>query len=253
MKGRKTRTAHGHEPVPQRHGKDHASANQGIGVQGRRQPRRQGEGQGFGDPEADDHGDRRQAPARAGPNVLTATLRRLSAKPVEEDHHEERRGRKGLGEQGQGEEKQGDRRAPAVQENRTQGEHQRRRALELGDPGNGLDVRGMQQEKGRPQGRRPGANPTAPEQEPEQGRRPGVEQDIHPVVTPDVGTEKLPLHGVQGEMNRRVVLHQLGHFAGGIPDRPCVREARRVDVLVVRHIMEIVGDELPFKARGIDE
>ena len=73
------------------------------------------------------------------------------------------------------------------------------------------------------------------------------------MVTPDIGTEKLPLHGVQGEMNRRVVLHQLGHFAGGIPDRPCVREARRVDVLVVRHIVEIVGDELPFETRGIDD
>ena len=54
-------------------------------------------------------------------------------------------------------------------------------------------------------------------------------------------------------MNGSVVFHQYGHLALRIPDRDQIGKARRMDILVRRDVVEVVGKKLSFQGGPVDE
>jgi hypothetical protein len=139
-----------------------------------------------------------------------------------------------------------------VGEERPEGEHEGHQALELGDPRDGLHVRGMHEEDRATQEREPGCDPEPHEEQDQQRRREAVEHDVRHVVAAGVLSEDLPLERVQQQVNGRVVLHQWDDCSVGIQDFLHVLEARLAHVGVAPDVVLVIGNEAPTERGRID-
>ncbi len=158
----------------------------------------------------------------------------------------------GLGQQPEHEERQGrgagplpaGRVEPEIGEHRGGEEHSRQRVLQLGDPGDRLDVDGVQGEHGRGQ-QRP-LDLQRPEDREEQQRRGEVERDVDEVV-PERVVAPEPVLDPEGGVGERVVLLGRPELE---PDSP--EPVERLQ-LRTRHVRGVVPEPLAVPGRSIRE
>jgi len=78
-----------------------------------------------------------------------------------------------------------------------------------------------------------------------------MDEDVDDVVAPNLLAEELPLHGVQQQVHRCVVLHHERHHAARVQDGDQVLAAEIVNVGVLGNVVAVVGNEASVESGRI--
>ena len=84
-------------------------------------------------------------------------------------------------------------------------------------------------------------------------RHGGMEDHVDDVISPDVGTKKLPLKRMCEQMDRRIVLDQYRNHARRVQDGDEIAASRLMDIHILFDVMPIIRNEIAVECRSIKE